>query len=458
MKGSPSQRFLFGILAAGALALLALGAASTASQIHAGAAFRPQPAATTIVGTSSGPLFYVQNNGTTPTGTFGIMGAAGVGPLAIGVVGFGANAAAGNIGMLGYDIGPGGVAGGAYTPYVGSGPPTGSTRTTGFIGIADYGDGILGQTYFANYGSSAYGGAGVKGVDVANDDGFNDGVDGITTNGGYGVAGISSDGALGGVAGVASTGTAVLAQSNSSFAVSASSAHGAVAINATTGATGANAAAVFGSATAPSPALGSGVVGKGYVGVVGQARDASSLPLMAQDQNGASVFYVDTAGNVSYHGTLMNFVHTRSGAVGRTYAPTSTVRTIEDFGSGQVVNGAGVVRIDPTFSEMGDGAYEVFLTPKGDSRGLYVTGETTTSFVVRESQGGHSTLAFDYRIVAKQYGHTADHASLARSAVDFGEPPPRSAQPSTPRAPAKAFRLPSVTGLPSAMAHFVHTH
>ncbi|HMD02953.1 MAG TPA: hypothetical protein VKG44_08300 [Candidatus Baltobacteraceae bacterium] len=458
MKGSPSQRFLFGILAAGALALLALGAASTASQIRADTAFRPQPAATTIVGTSSGPLFYVQNNGTTPAGTFGIIGAAGVGPLAIGVVGYGANAAAGNIGMLGYDIGPGGVAGGAYTPYIGSGPPSGANRTTGFVGIADYGEGISGQTYLANWGSS-YGAAGVKGVDAANDNGYNDGVEGVTTNGAYGVVGLSSDGAFGGVAGVASTGTGVFAQSNSGFAVSASSAHGAVAINATTGAIGANAAAVFGSATASSPALGSGVVGKGYLGVVGQGRDASSFPLMAQDQNGASVFYVDTAGNVSYHGTLMSFARTRSGAVGRTYAPASTVRTIEDFGSGQIVNGSGVVQIDPTFGELGDGAYEVFLTPKGDSRGLYVSGETATSFVVRESQGGRSTLAFDYRIVAKQYGHSAERASLARSTRDFGEPPPRNPLANGANVPAKAFRLPkAATGLPNAMARFVHAH
>jgi len=66
-----------------------------------------------------------------------------------------------------------------------------------------------------------------------------------------------------------------------------------------------------------------------------------------------------------------------------------------------------VVSIDPTFaetvSETAD--YHVFLTPKGDSKGLYVINETPTGFEVRESGGGASSLSFDYRIVAKRRGY-----------------------------------------------------
>jgi hypothetical protein len=66
-----------------------------------------------------------------------------------------------------------------------------------------------------------------------------------------------------------------------------------------------------------------------------------------------------------------------------------------------------VVQVDPGFadtvSETAD--YHVFLTPNGDSKGLYVSGKTAGSFEVHESGGGTSSLSFDYRIVAKRRGY-----------------------------------------------------
>jgi hypothetical protein len=49
--------------------------------------------------------------------------------------------------------------------------------------------------------------------------------------------------------------------------------------------------------------------------------------------------------------------------------------------------------------------YQVFLTPNGDCKGLYVTQKTPTSFVVRELGGGTSGIVFDYRILAKRKGY-----------------------------------------------------
>lgn len=40
----------------------------------------------------------------------------------------------------------------------------------------------------------------------------------------------------------------------------------------------------------------------------------------------------------------------------------------------------------------------------GDSHGLYVTAKGPNSFEVHESGGGSSSIAFDYRIVAKRNG------------------------------------------------------
>jgi hypothetical protein len=80
---------------------------------------------------------------------------------------------------------------------------------------------------------------------------------------------------------------------------------------------------------------------------------------------------------------------------------------MEDFGSGSVVDGKAVVSLDPAFAATvsGDASYKVFITPNGDSNGLYVTAKTASGFEVHESKGGTSSLSFDYRIVAKRAGY-----------------------------------------------------
>ena len=92
-----------------------------------------------------------------------------------------------------------------------------------------------------------------------------------------------------------------------------------------------------------------------------------------------------------------------------TYAMQSPENWMEDFGSATLQNGSAIVMIDPAFAEtVSDRAdYHVFLTPNGDSKGLYVVAKTPSGFEVRESSGGRSTLSFDYRIVAKRRGFEA---------------------------------------------------
>jgi hypothetical protein len=51
----------------------------------------------------------------------------------------------------------------------------------------------------------------------------------------------------------------------------------------------------------------------------------------------------------------------------------------------------------------------VFLTPDGNSHGLYVTQKTPAGFVVRENDNGRSTLDFEYRIVAAPLGDRSAH-------------------------------------------------
>jgi hypothetical protein len=112
-------------------------------------------------------------------------------------------------------------------------------------------------------------------------------------------------------------------------------------------------------------------------------------------------------GSLSCTGQIKTLTPTAGGSrTVETYAVQSPENWMEDFGAGTLHEGAVTVALDPAFAETISAAagYHVFLTPKGDSKGLYVTGETATGFEVRESGGGHSSIDFDYRIVAKRAG------------------------------------------------------
>ncbi|HEX4004708.1 MAG TPA: hypothetical protein VHX60_00890 [Acidobacteriaceae bacterium] len=119
---------------------------------------------------------------------------------------------------------------------------------------------------------------------------------------------------------------------------------------------------------------------------------------------------IASGGSLTCTGQLKTLASTASGAhMVETYAMQSPENWMEDFGTGTLAHGTGVVQIDPIFAdtiEVG-ASYHVFLTPRGDSKGLYVTNVTASSFEVRESGGGTSSLTFDYRIVAKRRGYEA---------------------------------------------------
>jgi hypothetical protein len=134
---------------------------------------------------------------------------------------------------------------------------------------------------------------------------------------------------------------------------------------------------------------------------------------------------LDPTGNLRITGAII----ANMGAVSRTqnpnsdlmaYGEQSTLPTIEDVGSAQLVNGSATVAIAADFRQTVEGSrYMVFLTPYGDNAGLYIASRTPSEFVVRESRGGRSTLAFDYRIVAQRYGA---HQGRLPHAASLGYP------------------------------------
>lgn len=145
------------------------------------------------------------------------------------------------------------------------------------------------------------------------------------------------------------------------------------------------------------------------------------------DENGTFTIWgnpgwcaMDESANWTCSGTKSAVVATRDAGPRKLYAIESPGVWFEDFGRASLVNGKAVVSIDPLFAQTVNlSDYHVFLTPLGDCNGLYVAEKTPTFFVVKELGGGTSSVAFDYRIVAKRLGY--ENVRLEPLALPAGE-------------------------------------
>src|SRR5579862_9322876 len=119
----------------------------------------------------------------------------------------------------------------------------------------------------------------------------------------------------------------------------------------------------------------------------------------------------------------------------------------EDAGSAKLTNGAAVVALDPDYIQTvnTEKEYQVFLTPYGDCKGLYVSNRTAHSFEVHALGGGAASLSFGYRILGLR---------KKDQAVRFAEPPdgPKPAERAQGLAKKRAERQahPAVTRLISS--------
>ncbi|MBV9269693.1 MAG: hypothetical protein JO165_01260 [Candidatus Eremiobacteraeota bacterium] len=344
----------------------------------------------------------------------------------------------------------------------------GSNTSTGpgVSGVSAKGKGVVGQAKF-NSTSVSNAQSGVLGQDLSTSGAFNSGVSGSSTRG-TGVAGTSSSGigivatsastyafkanapknygvyatGYGGVYGVASgsegagayaygTGTGsvgVYGQADDGYAGFFEATQGALYARAG-GGNGVEAHSDTGDGVyAVSNALdtigaagwfydpGTAVVAQG--GALGALAisntGTSNYPILAQDASGNMLFYVDGDGNVGYHGSLTTFARVRGGATIQSYATSNTAPRIQDSGSAELSSGVATVRLNSAFSAAIDTSapYQVILTPGADTRGLYVASKSPRQFVVRELQGGRSSLPFDYEIIARQAGHASDNIAM----------------------------------------------
>jgi hypothetical protein len=338
--------------------------------------------------------------------------------------GAGVTAAGGSYGVYGTSTSGAGVSGagpsyGVYgTSATGNGVYGENTATSG-LAAGVYGTSASG---YGMYGSGSA--AGVYGTDISASGG-NDGVYGTspsgngvygTSLGGYGVYGASSDsvGVVGkggvGVSGSGAYGVDGFAQGNS-----------------TTGRNWVRNSGVWGD---------TGGTATTYVGVSATADENTALLVANNDPSGdypsmtvqnnttethnpvfqtSSPFTynntrhctIDTSANLTCTGVLTGSILGDAGKQTAVYAMQSAENWLEDAGSGQLSNGTARIELDPAFAQTvnAEVEYHVFLTPKGDSDGLYVSNETPQGFEVHEQHGGHSSIAFDYRIMAKRKGY-----------------------------------------------------
>lgn len=137
--------------------------------------------------------------------------------------------------------------------------------------------------------------------------------------------------------------------------------------------------------------------------------DYTSTLIRGLDANGKSVMSLDSAGNLTVagslvaHGTPLVATTAADGTASYAYGSRTTVPSIEHIGEARLTGGAVFVPLGHVLTSTIDSsaAYMVFVTPEANSHGLFVSERRPSGFMVRENDGGTSSIAFEYRIVAR---------------------------------------------------------
>jgi len=298
------------------------------------------------------------------TGTFGVEGmtsnSGGAGVMGVSSTNFGVegdSSAAAGIGVLGAETAASGTNYGVF----------GEVSSPNAIGVAGLstslngGFGVIGKDQAGIETPETVQSAGVYGVHEGNSVTFS----GLPTNA-AGVWGDTSDGNQAGVLGTADNGNAIIAFNNSTDL-------------------GTITAYNFEASQQYTPVVGGASAYGGFCDILAN-------------------------GQIECNGSIVVNVATENFRRVQLYSVQSPEHWFEDFGSGTISDGLATVYLEPIFGQTvnTDMEYHVFLTPKGDCNGLYVSNETSTGFEVHELGGGRSNIAFDYRIVARRKGHESE--------------------------------------------------
>ena len=311
----------------------------------------------------------------------------------------------------------------------------GSTPTAS--GVGGFASGAKAVGVFGNWSGRSTIGQGQAQVGVWGDSSAGYGVVGSSDNN-PGVAGISTNNA--GISATSSNGYGLFGGSTNNWAVVGSSPIGGV-FGVSQSIAGTYGTYVLGSSTGSGfTTIGAwGDTGvSGGLGVVGTTDDGNSFfgknntvnhetlyvendsgfnggtPLAARFAGpGASTYcYIprdskdDGSGDLICTGSKSAAVPVEGNRMVRLYAVEAADNWFEDAGSGQLANGSATIALDQVFAQTvnGDVDYHVFITPNGECEGLYVIHKSAQGFEVHELRGGHSNIAFDYRIMARRRG------------------------------------------------------
>ena len=146
------------------------------------------------------------------------------------------------------------------------------------------------------------------------------------------------------------------------------------------------------------------VVGK-VILQAGFVANTTSVVLNVSNSTCQTLCYVDVNGDFYCSGTKSAVVSTDSFDQRRLYAVESPdVRHIDE-GRAKLKNGFANVSIDPIFKETIEGNYNVYLTPEGKTKALYVAEKTNDYFIVKDT--ANTNAIFSYIISAYRRGYAS---------------------------------------------------
>jgi len=151
--------------------------------------------------------------------------------------------------------------------------------------------------------------------------------------------------------------------------------------------------------------IGTAFTSAGY-GVAGLSHGSAGVVGFDDEGGFGAIVYPQlyVEGDLIVTGVKNAAVKTPDGGHALVYAVESPENWFEDFGEAKLVRGRAVVELRKDFAGVVERPYHVFLTPHGESNGLYVGSRGRTSFAVHEQGGGRSSIGFSYRIVARRKG------------------------------------------------------
>jgi hypothetical protein len=174
------------------------------------------------------------------------------------------------------------------------------------------------------------------------------------------------------------------------------------------------------------------------------AQAALQPALLADNANAAGGQMGNKSLGMAINGSLMvqdgvpQAVVTTSRGRRRLYCLEATTALFEELGTARLQNGRVRVDLDPLFLETIDARqYHVFLSPRGETDGVYVADQSPSGFEIRARRTTASAVPVDWRVVARRKGLPDAHR-LAR----FTPPPP------APRPAPRRFERPKLPPVP----------